>query len=706
VQHLGSHLNDNNGISGNGFKFTLPNPVLAGNALILGISYVYSPSRTVMIADTSGDTWPAPAITTTDSANLAQQIYVLPSARAGTHTITITFDAPLQPFQYSISEFRNIATSAPVDGTQGMPSVLAPNVSAGSFTPATNNDLNGGHLIWNYCISQDKIGTLAVNRASNIAPTGGALLLDANNSSTIPSTTSYYIQTARAAINPGFTITQQSSTNFACSAVALKVATAGTAPGSGIRVVRILHTTWGEATTGDWVLHFPSEGNLLFAATTNGSDVTNIDSASDSNGQSYSKVGDPGNPQVFYKSNASSGNALKITFHIQSAPVTNLSMRFFDIVGADPNAFDTTAGIYTAAPTSGTIVPNVPTFTPAAAPGLTIVTMGLGAGPSTGLAPGAPASAVFDLVYYAGETDQDRMDNADGVAHVYHSSTATQSWNWSITDASHGSTAFATAVSFKSAPVSPVTNIVAAVLPYARSVRIGTQASAFGSVINAGSNVATSCSLVPPGPQGSFIYQTTTASNQLTGSPNTPIDIPTGGTQHYVFGYTPSVPLNSLEIGIVFQCTNTAPAPTVDGVNTFIVSASNTPTPDIVAIGATSNSDGIVHIPGMFGTSFFAAAGVNLGVASTITVAPDDGGHGLPVTLTVCPTDPNSGSCLAPPASSTTVSYGSNQTLTFTVFVQGIGNVPFDPANNRLFLRFKDAGSVTRGATNVAVKTD
>jgi len=47
----------------------------------------------------------------------------------------------------------------------------------------------------------------------------------------------------------------------------------------------------------------------------------------------------------------------------------------------------------------------------------------------------------------------------------------------------------------------------------------------------------------------------------------------------------------------------------------------------------------------------------------------------------------------------------ANATPTFGIFVQGIRNVPFDPATNRIFVRFKDSGAVTGGSTSVAVLT-
>jgi hypothetical protein len=48
---------------------------------------------------------------------------------------------------------------------------------------------------------------------------------------------------------------------------------------------------------------------------------------------------------------------------------------------------------------------------------------------------------------------------------------------------------------------------------------------------------------------------------------------------------------------------------------------------------------------------------------------------------------------------------GAGQTPTFAIFVSATGLVAFDPAVNRIFVRFKDAGAVTRGSTSVAVRT-
>jgi hypothetical protein len=204
---------------------------------------------------------------------------------------------------------------------------------------------------------------------------------------------------------------------------------------------------------------------------------------------------------------------------------------------------------------------------------------------------------------------------------------------------------------------------------------------------------------------GSFIYQTTSPANQLTGSPNTSANIAPGAAQNFVFGVTPNAALNSVDVGLVFSCANAGPAASIPGVNNFILSASNTLTPDIVAIGATQSGDGIVNIPGNTGTGAFAAAAVNIGSPAPITASADDGGRGLPMLLSICQTDPNTGACLAPPGPSTTTTINSNATLTFTVFANGTANIPFDPANTRIYLRFKDAGGVTRGATTVAVRT-
>jgi aldose sugar dehydrogenase len=250
-------------------------------------------------------------------------------------------------------------------------------------------------------------------------------------------------------------------------------------------------------------------------------------------------------------------------------------------------------------------------------------------------------------------------------------------------------------------------SLVAAVLPSNRSVQVGTTATAFATIINAGSVTATACgiSLLTSLP-ATFTYQTTDpATNQVTGAPNTPVNIAAGAAQSYVFALTPSAPVAPTDVQLSFDCTNTDPASIIPGLDTLLFSASNTPVPDIVALAATTSNDGILNILGANGAGAFAVATVNVGASGSITASADTGGANIPVNLFVCQTNPGTGACLGSPASTVTATINTNATPTFGIFVQGSGNVPFDPALNRIFVRFKDSGGVTRGSTSVAVRT-
>ena len=98
-------------------------------------------------------------------------------------------------------------------------------------------------------------------------------------------------------------------------------------------------------------------------------------------------------------------------------------------------------------------------------------------------------------------------------------------------------------------------------------------------------------------------------------------------------------------------------------------------------------------------------ATVNVGASGSITATADTGAATLPVNISLCQTNPAMGACLSPPASTVMTTINANATPTFGIFVAGTGNVAFNPATNRIFMRFKDSGGVTRGSTSVAVRT-
>jgi hypothetical protein len=249
--------------------------------------------------------------------------------------------------------------------------------------------------------------------------------------------------------------------------------------------------------------------------------------------------------------------------------------------------------------------------------------------------------------------------------------------------------------------------LVAAVLPTSRSVEIGATPTAFATIIDAGPADAATCTIAPAtGIPASFLFQTTDpTTNALTGTPNTPANIAAGQAGTFVIAFTPTAAFNPTNVTFTFTCANApAPATSIVGVNTLNLSASTQPVPDIVALAA-SGDPGYVDIPGATGTGVFAVATVNLGIDATIAASANTGAANLPVTLTLCQTDPSSGACLAAPAATVSTDIPPNATPTFGIFVTGSAPVADMPGVNRIFVTFTDAGGVLRGETSVAVRT-
>ncbi|PHP67725.1 hypothetical protein CSC94_08520 [Zhengella mangrovi] len=252
--------------------------------------------------------------------------------------------------------------------------------------------------------------------------------------------------------------------------------------------------------------------------------------------------------------------------------------------------------------------------------------------------------------------------------------------------------------------------VVASVLPTARATQTGTAVTAFATIINPNAATATGCSIALPSAIAgtTFLYQTTNASNVPIGTANTPVNIAAGGSQGFYFALSPTAAASS-NIPLVFDCTNTSPAGTIFGVNTFQYTASTTPIADLVAIAATIGNTGYISIPGTTGQSAASVAAINIGATQTVTASVTEQAIGgtdpnMPATLTICRAN-SSGVCLTTFAASTSFTATAGQTYFFVVLAQGSGTVADNPATNRAHIYFRNASSQVVGATSVAVRT-
>ena len=254
----------------------------------------------------------------------------------------------------------------------------------------------------------------------------------------------------------------------------------------------------------------------------------------------------------------------------------------------------------------------------------------------------------------------------------------------------------------------PVT--LASVLPGSRAVTVGTTATVFATMINAGTTTLQNCriSLPASAPAGlTLSYQTTDpATNTLTGTPNTPVAIQgNNGAQSFLLAFQGTSPFDAPAMPLDFGCGAAPPAAILLGVNTVDLAMSSGAGPDIIALAATATHDGIVSAP-VGGPAAFALASVNLGTTGTITVSVDTGDATLPIEAAICQTDSTTGACLAPPVAFFSMDFAAGVQPTFSVFFIAEGPITLEPGSSRLFVRFSDpTAGFTVSTASVAVRS-
>jgi hypothetical protein len=420
---VGQYSIGNPSYPGNPFNVQFPNPVGAGNCVILCIANPYSSRRTITITD-GKNTWPATPAKTINNGTTMLSAYVLPNAAAGTQNFTITFDAALVACHFGFAEYYNLAASSVIDATSAAVTSATASIAPGSFATSTDGD-----LIFHY--GYDASNVLGNNTAmTNMAPAAGITPLSLDIM--LGTFAEYEVQSTHGTINPALTLSGATD-SFLNISLALKSASYGTAPPGGIRIVGVY--SWLQNRDGIAPI-FPCVGNLLYVASAFGSGDTEAVSLSSSGGLTWIETpqAEGGNshwpPQCFYAQNVTPSAALRLSpVSTYNGPFASHPQSFmvYDVVNAaTPVAFDK----YSTASTGTETWPGsfaLGTITPSTANGLIFGTLGTLEGSIHGA-----VGQFFDAPYYGGEADWDNMINNDGYSHYYKSNTATVNFGWAL----------------------------------------------------------------------------------------------------------------------------------------------------------------------------------------------------------------------------------------------------------------------------------
>lgn len=323
------------------FTLAVPNTG-AGNCLVLFFQTgTASTVGATPVSDDQGNTW-AQAKTVSGNQNL--YCYVATNVAANTTKITISFTAGDAFDQIEYSEWYNISTAAvatALDGTGSAGTVAGSPVATGAITTTTDGDLV---LQWVTCD-----GGTAVN--TSFTAGSGFTFLTANTvvgedvthgGPFVTSAVQYQVQTTHGSITPSMTLVGGTSPSSDTLAIALKSASAGTAPGAGIRVAGIQKSPFSTSRSSI-TLQFPHTGNLIVAQSTHDhaiSTITDGDSNTWDHSHSFTALTQLITAMSYAKNVAANTNlkTLKITWTGALAGGAVGFVTLYDIVGADTSA--------------------------------------------------------------------------------------------------------------------------------------------------------------------------------------------------------------------------------------------------------------------------------------------------------------------------------------------------------------------------------
>jgi hypothetical protein len=475
----------------------LPNATLANNCILLKLSYPQGATLSSIVtknsAGTTLDTFSlTPLKTTTDAGNtVTTAIFGFFGCTAGAVTVVIAFTAAQNGISPAIMEWYNIATSSATDGTGAAVSGNQTGaISSGSFTTGTPGDLV---LQWIMDNDNSTAWFAGTNQLDNFtAFTKGSGMTFAQADLQNGYACQYQIQGSAGATNPSITTTPSGTFSWSSITLALKSASAGTAPSStALRVFGVYHTRPGSYTgttgTGNWKVQFPCAGNtfaMLFSDPNGQIKVTAVSGVTSGTWTAF-VPSDTGCPSTAYKTSATASTDEILTLTLNDASIHGyIQGCLYDIVNG--GAFNQSAFLATGSfslPGNSNAAPA--NITPLTATGISLSCVGLATGPPDSLV--TPSGGQFMSTYGGtGQTDASSFDNGDCHGFLIFSSAASQSWVYHVTNNSGSSSGDANGTYLEFAAGSSTAADGASRAAPAPGFKAGTPTSRLRSVLDTG----------------------------------------------------------------------------------------------------------------------------------------------------------------------------------------------------------------------------